>query len=522
MNYKILTLAAMLSFSQTFAQDILTSTLNGPPCSPGKALPLELNLVGKEKERLSSVEGLEKLARNVTVLLSNKDLSKKEKSALSEMSHLARIAIANFHDQKIVQRAIDNIQELNSSLIYKARRPIPSRIYVHQAPAMYYDLTHNPVGQGSSDRAANNLVGNEVVDSTFWKNPGDIAGKDLYNGFGRSSFPKLDDSICTYLQPKTGTGTNPGFSVKCDGVTYFLKFAEESSQAFATRIFWALGYNTNIIDNAPFLKVRYDRKILTEFNLRKDLTTSVKLLPFLTVGKIHLQKYHDPFHSLKAAVLKDGSRIESKELRQWLFLSSDKKKGELDEKNYNVDHEAQIDYLITASSSLEIKEDRFIDVGPWGWDALSHQDRRELRGLGLLAAWVNWYDARWDNNKVRLIQDGDALQMKHVLVDLGSVLGVAGNTLNKHEADAQKFPWEFTTVQNGKFRITRFQTIEDNEAFKRMNLDDARWMAGLIARLSEEQIKDALSAAGFAKEEVEIYHQKLLHRREKMLQDLGM
>jgi hypothetical protein len=55
-----------------------------------------------------------------------------------------------------------------------------------------------------------------------------------------------------------------------------------------------------------------------------------------------------------------------------------------------------------------------------------------------------------------------------------------------------------------------------------MTIDDARWMARLIAQLTEEQIVQALIASGFDAAEVKIYTEKLASRRDWMLRDLGL
>jgi hypothetical protein len=72
------------------------------------------------------------------------------------------------------------------------------------------------------------------------------------------------------------------------------------------------------------------------------------------------------------------------------------------------------------------------------------------------------------------------------------------------------------------FRIVDYEPIEDTEAFREMTIDDARWMARLIAQLTEDQILQALIASGFDAAEVKIYTEKLASRRDWMLRDLGL
>jgi hypothetical protein len=72
------------------------------------------------------------------------------------------------------------------------------------------------------------------------------------------------------------------------------------------------------------------------------------------------------------------------------------------------------------------------------------------------------------------------------------------------------------------FRITGFKPIERTPAFQEMTLDDARWMARLIAQRSETQLVEALIVAGFDSAHVRLYMEKLVSRRDQMLRDLGL
>src|SRR6185437_10202087 len=55
-----------------------------------------------------------------------------------------------------------------------------------------------------------------------------------------------------------------------------------------------------------------------------------------------------------------------------------------------------------------------------------------------------------------------------------------------------------------------------------MTADDARWMARLIGQLTENQIREALIAAGYDNAEARLYLEKLLSRRDQMIRDLKL
>src|SRR5262249_42217 len=83
-----------------------------------------------------------------------------------------------------------------------------------------------------------------------------------------------------------------------------------------------------------------------------------------------------------------------------------------------------------ASASL------FLDgrpLGPWKYagvrkndpnDVGPHEDRRELRGASVLAAWLNHFDAREQNTLSMWIPvDDDRGYVRHVYIDFGDCLG---------------------------------------------------------------------------------------------------
>jgi len=52
-----------------------------------------------------------------------------------------------------------------------------------------------------------------------------------------------------------------------------------------------------------------------------------------------------------------------------------------------------------------------------------------------------------------------------------------------------------------------------------MTVEDARWMARLIGQLTENQILEALMAAGYSSEEIMLFKEKFVSRRDQMMMD---
>ena len=97
-----------------------------------------------------------------------------------------------------------------------------------------------------------------------------------------------------------------GIEVELKGGSIKVKFGEVSSEPFAARIFWALGYHVEPTDYARQVKVRYDRRLFQDFHSRRELKARVTLLHFFTIHTIQLQARFDPFQFIAKAVLGDG------------------------------------------------------------------------------------------------------------------------------------------------------------------------------------------------------------------------
>ncbi len=443
--------------------------------------------------------------------------------------------------------ALVQLAEIADSLDLATRDPTPRRVDVVYAPFLHFDLLHNPVGKGKT--IASNLAGTAAMDpslrdpvrSTFWSRPSDIASRDLFEAFG--PIVRVDDEICVYDEPKTSYGLAPGFDMKCGAAVIKVKFGERENQkrdteVALTRLFGALGYHVEPNDYSPRIRLHYDRRLLLEFNSRKNLDVTITVLGFIPVFHKVVQKPQDPFRYIRSAVMKDGRVLSSEDLASALIRpeilarpasASKKRPRGTSADHYRpdaADFERRLDHLVMNEANVQLRKGGGDNIGPWSWDRLGHSERREVRGAALLFAWTNCFDVRWDNN--RLKRDGAGI--RHVISDLGNGLGRADN----YKVDAQglvnDFPWTFTEPpvvdrrgrERRPFRIVSYQPVFDNHAFRDMTVDDARWMARLIAQLTERQMHQALIAAGFTSAEVRLYTEKLVSRRDRMMQDLGL
>lgn len=183
------------------------------------------------------------------------------------------------------------------------------------------------------------------------------------------------------------------------------------------------------------------------------------------------------------------------------------------------------DGYLRASASLFVDG---VPLGPWKYqstrkddpnDVIPHQDRRELRGARLLAAWINHFDAREQNTLATFVTDerGNSW-VKHWYIDFGDALGSRWEQdgLSRRFGYSYYFdatdvlvdfvtlgmvsrPWLDVEVSDvaplwGYFDVEHFDAPRwkpgyPNQAFNREQPADGAWMARIIARFDEAAIR---------------------------------
>jgi hypothetical protein len=460
-------------------------------------------------------------------------LTKRETRGLTEVGRLARRLLENSNAQP--SSDWQALREVLAGLKNNRRSVVPQQTGIFSPWQLLIENWDRSIGGGSTE-AANLLPGalpdRGTIDpqpSGFWQRPTNLPAQNLYFGFGRTNLPSFSETLWKYKAPKSSSGTRPGFEVHGGGRDYKIKLAEFNSEPFTARIFDALGYPVDPTDFALEIKFRYDRRFFREFNLRQPLTMRLRPLG-IPLGSLELQPYYDPFQFVNRAVFKDGRAISGQELKRRLLVDPQRSHPEENPENFRADLESQLDYLVVGPANVQLEDEPLDSIGMWDFSGLGHEDRRELRGAGLLAAWLGWFDSRFDNTRLRALHQEGGLKLLFFITDLGSGMGGGNGWFQRHGEDPNAFEWTFTSPEivrgpgrmTTPFRVKHFRTIVPTRAFQKMTVNDARWMARLIAQLSESQIAAALIASGYDSAEARLYLEKLLSRRDQMLRDLGL
>jgi hypothetical protein len=178
-------------------------------------------------------------------------------------------------------------------------------------------------------------------------------------------------------------------------------------------------------------------------------------------------------------------------------------------------------------------------------DIFPHEHRRDLRGLFVLAAWLNHHDAHGINTLDTLVEAGARRIVRHHLIDFGETLG-SGSIQAQSPRAGNEYVWEarptlitmltlgfyvrpWVRVQYPElkavghfealyFRPEGWKPEYPNPAFLNARADDRFWGARLVQAFSEENVRAAVEAARYTDGQASEYViETLLARRAKIL-----
>jgi len=371
---------------------------------------------------------------------------------------------------------------------------------------MFHDFGESPIG---TDVVNVNTL-DEVPDSAWFTNRHAVRRlslDELRRGPNRGEGP--DPGTTWTVFASKSQGLTPGFEIRDEkGDRYVIKLdpvdipeLSSAAEVIATKIYYALGYHVpeNYI-------VRYDPK---RFEIEPGTTVE------------------DQFG-------------DEAPLTDWRFQRMIRRVPRLPDGTMRV----------TASKYIP-----GLPVGPFRYygtrsddpnDIFPHEDRRELRGLRLVAAWTNHDDTRAHNTQDTWVEENGRHYIRHYLLDFGSTFGSGSVVMQYPELgfsywlDTEQvkrnmlgfgfvvptyrhvewpdFP-EYQAV--GRWESTYFDPEGwrgnyPNPAFVRMTPRDAFWAAKLIMSFTPEELRAIVEMGQYSDPKLTAYFlQVLLERQEK-------
>ncbi len=174
-------------------------------------------------------------------------------------------------------------------------------------------------------------------------------------------------------------------------------------------------------------------------------------------------------------------------------------------------------YIIFYEGVLETKPPGLIRVGPWALGGNGNGGLREVRALLLFNMWVSNLDLKeTENNKLILKKVGDKYTFFHIQHDMGFTFG------KTYMERPGAFKWNLVKKVTDRYIYMNYNPLIDNSLFDYVTYADARWMARLIARLTRQQITDAVALGGWPEPLQKLLVEKLIARRNQLVKVFGL
>ncbi len=348
----------------------------------------------------------------------------------------------------------------------------------------------------------------EAPDSSWYTNrhyQNPMTLEELVRGPGNENAPSMDGSW--EVVASKAEGLTPGFTIADSrGRRYILKFdplhypeIATAADVISSKFFYALGYH--VPENYV---VAFDREQLV---LGEDVTVSDR------VGR--------------------ERRMTDRDVTEILLKVPRNQDGK---------------YRAVASLMLSGRP-----VGPFRFhgtrwddpnDIVSHEHRRDLRGLSVFAAWLGHDDSRSINTLDMLVEETGTQFVKHYLIDFGSTLGSASIGPNSPRSGHEYlFSWKLPAKQfftfglivprwarakfpdlpsvgrfeSEKFDAERWVPEYPNPAFLNRLPGDAFWAAKQVMAFTDPQIRAIVKTGQYSNPEAEKWiADRLIERRDKI------
>jgi len=169
-----------------------------------------------------------------------------------------------------------------------------------------------------------------------------------------------------------------------------------------------------------------------------------------------------------------------------------------------------------------------------------HENRRELRGLHVLAAWLDHFDMKQGNTLDMYVEDGGRHYLRHYLIDFASTLGAAA-TGPYPEANYEyvfdppailgravslgfyQSPWErirrpagleeIGYLESKEFEPSKWKPLNPNAALANLTDRDGYWGAKIVSDFTNEQLEAAVAEGKYRNPEAARYVVRLLEER---------
>ncbi len=180
-----------------------------------------------------------------------------------------------------------------------------------------------------------------------------------------------------------------------------------------------------------------------------------------------------------------------------------------------VGYETEIAYLIPRLTiegqgtfenlRLEARPKSIDRIGDWKWENNPFTGKPEFQGLKVMMVLINNWDIKDSNNEILAARNEATGQneLRYIISDLGGSFGKTGGFFSRSRNKASDFV-KATFIEDVKGNMIDFNYGGKNQKlFTNISVADAKWIGRYLARLSDQQIRDAFRATNYSSQEVE-------------------
>lgn len=151
-------------------------------------------------------------------------------------------------------------------------------------------------------------------------------------------------------------------------------------------------------------------------------------------------------------------------------------------------------------------------TGLWMWANNPFVGKPEFQGLKIMMVFINNWDMKDDNNAILATKGATNSERRFIVSDLGATFGKTGGVISRSRNKPSDYA-KAEFIKGVKGNVIDFHYGGKNgKIFDDITVADAKWLAGWLGRLSDEQIKDAFRAGNYTPEEVELLAQTVRKR----------
>lgn len=138
------------------------------------------------------------------------------------------------------------------------------------------------------------------------------------------------------------------------------------------------------------------------------------------------------------------------------------------------------------------------ELDVWSWQQNPFVGTRPYQGLLAILLLLNSSDLKNSNNSVYRWRDGDRVELRYVVRDLGTALGSTGRLApTKNDVAAYERSRFIIGVRHG-FVQFEYGGWHQELVRQRLTPEEVRWAGQLLSQLSPRQWEDAFRAGGYA------------------------